>query len=127
MKGNFESKFKYWVRQVITDKAISKDILAINFGLFESDNGFSIYAIGSSEYDEEDFDWACNEDYVPSSKYLIVDDERLNQMDWNIFNDYIIDKLREFLKEESLNIRESINVITTGFDDGDLDVVWRKI
>lgn len=28
-RAYFESNFKNWVRQVITDKAISKDILAI--------------------------------------------------------------------------------------------------
>ncbi|MTI59368.1 MAG: hypothetical protein FH762_05150 [Firmicutes bacterium] len=92
--------------------------------MIESDTGYRIYAIGSWFFDENDYDWACNEDYIPKNKYLTIKEGEVNSMHWSDFNQLCIESLVNILGDLSNSIPVNLQYITTGFDDGDLDIVW---
>lgn len=78
--------------------------------------------IGSKQYDAEDDDWACEEDFEPEMREcpnFEIDEE----LDWEYVLEIITNILKKLVHELS-NI-EILNVkhITTGFCDGDLVVI----
>lgn len=97
-------------------------ISACNFGLFESPKGYTIYLTGSKEYDSEDDDWALDVDYEPQYKYLIIPIEFTQRHDWLGVLEIVRTSLTEYLNSEAFSISglSTIEVITTGFDDGEL-------
>lgn len=111
-----KESIKKWIINVNSSEKIDDDIIALNFGLFEP---YGIELIGSKEYDEEDDDWACDEDFVPEIESCpninISEDE-----DWKDVLDIMVKILKELVSElGDIDIFQNRN-ITTGFDDGDL-------
>ena len=97
-------------------------IEAINFGIFESPNGYTIYLSGAKLYDPDDDDWSTSVDYEPTNKYLILSKEVTKELDWTQILDLVVNSLKVYLDTESFlsSSLAKIKVITTGFDDGDL-------
>ncbi|WP_298514850.1 hypothetical protein [uncultured Kordia sp.] len=75
-------KFKGWLVEVLEKEPIPIGIKSIYFGLSEVsfpdvDNGQSktaVYIAGSSLLPSEDVDWACDPEYLPNRRYLLLDD-----------------------------------------------------
>lgn len=100
-----------------------KEIIALNFGIYESPEGFVLYVIGSRNYDEDNSDWACMPaDYNPNTNYLTVSNKDL---DWENFQDLVINTLKNYLANSDVpqDIFSRVKHIITGFDDGDLVVI----
>jgi len=97
-------------------------IEAINFGIFETTDGFTTYLTGAKEYDSEDDDWATEVDFEPTNKYLAIPPELTKQLDWMGVLELVENSLTIYLNSDSFTNSQltNINVITTGFDDGDL-------
>ncbi len=100
-------------------------IKVINFGIFESvansKKYYSLYIIGSREYDIDNADWACNEDFVPSDKYLLIKDKLISELSWREFSDLTIKTLNKVLNNnELIEFFYKFEYIFTGFDDGEL-------
>lgn len=114
-----------WIKRIFLDKLLANNILALNFGLFETENSFLIYCIGSSIYNSKNSDWACNEDYVPHEKYFDLNGRYANTS-WNQFFIEISEELRILITKNSSIIPSSIKYITCGFDDGELMILWKK-
>lgn len=121
--------FKNWLDNCLESNPIPSNIKAIYFGLFESTKGIILYISGSSYFDEEDSDWACNEDYNPKQKYcdkLPILNE-LFETEEDIFiriekiYDVISDFVNKFLIENHTYINEK--KIAVGFDDGDVKII----
>ena len=49
-----------WLLELSHNEVIPENIVALNFGIFESENGYCVYLIGSESYDADDDDWACD-------------------------------------------------------------------
>ncbi|WPC39927.1 hypothetical protein [Clostridium sp. JS66] len=110
---------KAWIQRINEGEVLSKDIVALNFGLYEP---YGIELIGSANYDEEDDDWACEEDFVPIERNcpdLDIDDT----YEW----ESVLKEIESILKELVQELKElpilQVEHITTGFCDGDLIVV----
>lgn len=110
---------KDWILRINDEEILPENIKALNFGIFEP---YGIELIGSSTYDEEDDDWACEEDFVPEERVC----NELNisgEYDWET----VLNEIQLILKEliDELKDLPLLNVIhiTTGFSDGDLVVV----
>ncbi len=114
-----------WIKDIFTNNNIPNDIIALNFGLFESTDGKAVYCTGSTEYDDEDPDWACNEDFSPNEKYF-QPNETISNLDDEEFESTICDLIEQVLENNANSIPKSVNHICCGFDDGDLTLLWTR-
>jgi translation elongation factor EF-G len=114
--------FNNWLNRISKTEAVSDNIIAFNFGLFESENGYTIYLIGSETFDEEDDDWATNVDFEPKEKYFELNASLVKGKDWQKVLEVSEELVKEYLNSESLHntIFKKAEAITTGFDDGEL-------
>jgi hypothetical protein len=117
--SEMEQEIKSWLEVINTEETIPSDIKALNFGLFESENGYGICLTGSRKYDENDDDWACNNDYEPAQQYLNLTN---NEMKWDEILKYVLEILTKHLSVFAKEVSSPFykKVITVGFDDGDL-------
>lgn len=114
-----------WIGNIFQSKNLSSNIVALYFGYFETKHGYMVYCTGSAEYDDEDPDWACNEDFIPANKYFNPD-KALIKLDWMAFEDKMNDSIIEILAAKSSYIPKSIKHICSGFDEEDLTLLWSK-
>ena len=84
MEGSdyMEEEIRHWIQQINDETILPSDIVAFNFGLFESEEGYCIYLTGSKFYDESDDDWACDIDFEPNRKYLMLASGSIQNMNW---------------------------------------------
>lgn len=117
-----KANFSNWLNRINKTEVVSDNIIAFNFGLFESENGYTIYLIGSETFDEEDEDWATNVDFEPKEKYFELDSSWVKGKDWQQVLELSEELVKEYLNSESLDntIFKNAETITTGFDDGEL-------
>jgi hypothetical protein len=109
-----KSEIEAWITQIKE----RPDVVAINIGLFQSENGFQAYLIGSNEYDPEDDDWACNEDFIPATKY--IDLPCSQSVNWESLQSDVVDIIKGLLSTNSSTILNHVPNITVGFDDAEL-------
>ncbi|UCA61686.1 hypothetical protein KB553_09140 [Chryseobacterium rhizoplanae] len=111
---------KEWFEKLNETEKIPTNIIAINFGLFESDKNYIIYLVGSETYDENDDDWATEVNYEPQNKYLKLID--IQKMNWKEVQNETGKIIAELIYVENFedSIFSKIKNITVGFDDGDL-------
>lgn len=116
--------FTEWLEELLKTEPIPKNVVACNFGFFESENGKQIYISGSDCYDAHDFDWACENTYFPEGRYPELE---------------AFKKISDFTEDYEAGIYLSLGAaiayiheyyrqspalrcmhVSTGFDDGDL-------
>ena len=114
-----------WFKDLMSEVFNELNIKAINIGFIETDTSYTLYAIGACEYDYEDDDWACSEDFEPLKKYLptcyLVKDIK-----WNVFKEKMIEELSAIIRRKDISIPDNIQYITCGFDDGELSTLYKK-
>ncbi len=118
----FENQVIAWLYNIIAISVLPVEIKAIYFGIFESETWYVLYMIGSKEFDANSNDWACNNDFEPSEKYLAISIREINQLEWSRF----LDQVKNILKYLIMNDQQisdffvHISHVAVGFDDGDL-------
>ena len=125
MDEQFYIKIENWISNLSDDNTFTDEIVAINFGLFESEEGFMIHCIGSKIYDQENDDWACNEDFVPQKKYLKIPKELTENKDWYEIQNMFGELFKKYLSslDYEFSLLNKVEAITYGFDDGDLQKI----
>lgn len=115
-----EEKICKWIQRIAEQEQVPTDIIAFNFGMFESENGYTVYLIGSKEYDANDDDWACNDDFEPKEKYLELSCQRVRDMAWEEFQNSVILTIADCIGNADEHIANLFDnrIITAGFDDG---------
>ena len=118
-------EFAAWLRRVGQSSPPPEGIAAYNFGLFESEGGYVAYLTGSREYDPEEDDWACREDYVPAEKYFELRDLCAAGADWREAQHEVADMVKRFVQspDSSGSFLCGASAVAVGFDDGDLERV----
>jgi len=111
-----------WIERINKSKKRNENIVAYNFGLFETAEGYTVYLTGSESFDENDDDWAANIDFEPKEKYLELPSTESKGKDWEEILNVIYKILTDYLQSESFrkSILKDAEVITVGFDDSDL-------
>ena len=119
--GIIKEKIEHWLLQINDETVLPPDIVAFNFGLFESENEYCIYMIGSRFYDEFDDDWACDIDFEPNRKYLMLTSESIQNMSWEKILYEVKNVISSFITANACKLPLFVGkIITIGFDDGDL-------
>jgi hypothetical protein len=115
-----KESFYNWLGQLDKSETIPNSIVALNFGIFETTENYTIYLIGSEKYDVEDDDWATEVGYEPKDKYLLLPDSK--EYDWQEIQSKVENFLIEFIGSEKYrnSIFSNVENITIGFDDGEL-------
>ncbi|WP_134684836.1 hypothetical protein [Brevibacillus migulae] len=123
-------QFEAWLTRLLEEEAMPAEIVAVNFGLFEEEDGIRLYISGSRAFDEEDFDWAANNDYFPDGRYADIDayhsfqDILESDFAFGLYLAlatsvlYVLTFARQH-QELLLTGKDALH-LTTGFDDGGL-------
>jgi hypothetical protein len=115
--------FDGWVETLIQNENPSAEIIAINFGIFESEKGYKLYLGGFKEYDENNDDWAVGlGDFSPCEKYFTLPKRDFKKLNWDEVQENVAELIRNYMNKESYkdSFLDKATAITTGFDEGDL-------
>ncbi|MDH3997655.1 MAG: hypothetical protein OET90_02345 [Desulfuromonadales bacterium] len=118
---NNESEFIVWLDKQL-DVVIPDQVIAFNINIYESP--FNIEIVGSNEFDPDDEDWACNEDWVPENRMHPVTDELFGGS-WEEAQDNIIAMAKAYLVSDFKNVAKLkvAKAFAVGFVDGNLNFV----
>lgn len=113
-----KKQIENWLQKLSQDNIDDNGIIALYFGIYETETGFCLYLIGSKEYDADDDDWACSVDFEPQGNYLSID----STMDWEQFLNTVSDIIEECINALLINRTKlfSNKIICVGFDDGQI-------
>ncbi|VTR49165.1 hypothetical protein [Sphingobacterium thalpophilum] len=118
-------RFHEWLNNINKTEKIDNSIVAFNFGLFESEEGFTMYLNGSKIFDKEDDDWAANMDFEPKQKYFSFGTEFLKDKDWKDILKYSENLVQTYIASEDFKTSIFVQAkgVAVGFDDGDLTII----
>lgn len=108
-----------WIENLSRGMVQPNDLRAVYVGIFASDPHYQLYMVGSNEYDSEDDDWACQEDWGVDLPYL---DTGISSVDlpWTTMQEAVIHALELLTEKKHDTILQWDVAVATGFDDGDL-------
>ncbi len=116
-----ENDFIDWIDGQLSEE-LTEQIIAFNINIYESP--FNIEIVGSCEFDPEDEDWACNEDWVPINRTISVSSSIFGNS-WEEAQDNILTMAKRYLQSSSKNTHKlkSAKAFAVGFVDGNLSYV----
>lgn len=112
-----ENEIVAWLDRIDRNEAVPAEITALNVGLFESEDGYRLYMTGAVDYDADDDDWACEQDYEPAEKYIPVSVG--DGLDWESFLNRAVEIVSKYLADHPES-KVFDRIVTVGFDDGNL-------
>jgi shikimate kinase len=120
------ANFQNWIAQIINSDKQNESIVAYYFGIFEGEEHYTVYLIGSSFHDPEDNDWASNNDFEPINKYFVLPND-FDHLSWNEVLGSVEKYLKYFVSSPiyANSFFSKAKVIATGFDDGELIEILR--
>ena len=122
-----EKKFQNWINNV-NKESVNDSIVGFNFGLFDSEKGYVMYLIGSELFDKDNEDWATEINFEPSKKYFNFGKSFSKNKTWKEILDYSVKIITGYIESEKFKSSIFFNAvgITTGFDDGNLIIIYSK-
>lgn len=116
-----EKDFFDWIDAQLAEK-IPNQIVAFNINIYDSP--FKIDIVGSNEFDIDDEDWACNEDWVPQNRLIFVSDSIFGDS-WIQAQENLLQMAKKYINSNSTNSHKLTNAkaFTIGFVDGNLDYI----
>lgn len=115
--------FRDWLNQVLSNK-FPEEMIAVNFNLYEDENNqWSIEFVGTSHFDIEDSDWACDEVFsTRDNPYVFTKVAK-----WNDILDEVTLWISEYLcNENGAEKIKSYKGIGVGFVDGDISILYKN-
>ncbi|KAA9044580.1 hypothetical protein F6S82_16725 [Bacteroides xylanisolvens] len=110
---------KKWIINIDKTEELPSDIVALSFNLYEP---YGLELVGSTWFDEEDEDWACDEDFEPIQRscpdFKISDD-----LEWEEVLEIVTATLKALIKELADLRLFKVEHIAVGFVDGDLIIL----
>lgn len=116
------NNFKQWIeRQPI--ETLSAKIVAINFNLYETDDDeiFHSQLIACEFYDENNDDWACNPCFSSGE-----DIYEFKAEDWEDALNRFKELVLSYLTSYPMAFLNTVKTVTSGFVDGDIDIIVKK-
>ena len=120
--GEMTDSIGRWVQRIAKQENVPSDIVALNFGMFESIGGhcYCLYLIGSRQYDANNDDWAGFKHFEPDDKYLIIPYMYSFAPSHEQFQNDVVRILKECMSNADVSRLFDGRVVTAGFDDGNL-------
>jgi hypothetical protein len=122
---NLTELFSDWIKKVETENPPGSDIVAINFGMMQSDKKYMVYITGAEVYDADDDDWAGEIDYQPirANKYFTLPAEATSGLKRASVLALVTDTLKQLAKAEPGRLLFANRFVTANYDDGDLSLI----
>jgi len=119
-----EKDFICWLDRQLNED-IPAQVIAFNINIYESP--FNIEIIGSKQFDPDDEDWACNEDWVPEQRVVSVS-EALFGRSWGEVQENLITMVKQYLESSSKNAHKikAAKGFAIGFVEGNLNYLHSK-
>lgn len=116
-----EVDFSSWLDSQLSVE-IPAHIIAFNINVYESP--FIVEIVGSNEFDAEDEDWACNEDWVPKVRSIEVSNDLFGSS-WEVAEQNIVNMARGYFKSNYVNASKlkQAKAFAVGFVDGNLNLI----
>ena len=120
-KSSEEIDFFSWLDEILLRK-LPNNIKAINFNLYEDyGNEWSVELVGTSTFDENDSDQACDEIYATRENPYVLEKES----DWKTIENIFTSFLKNYLDTGKYsNVLKKYYGIGIGFVDGDLSIIY---
>lgn len=116
-------KFIEWAENALQDAELS-NVVALNFNLYEDQDSFwAVEIVGTSSFDENDADWACDEVFTTRDNPFTWEEETDCDGILEEVTEWIGDLLDGTVLMEMLDRLQGIGV---GFVDGDIEIVYKK-
>ncbi|MDE6470343.1 MAG: hypothetical protein K2L19_04915 [Eubacterium sp.] len=122
-KTTKDSAFDIWLNNILANP-LSADIKAICFNLYDDgDNKWSIEFVGTSYFDENNTDWACNEVFTTRDNPFVL----IREYSWKDAENLFTEMVSKYLKDgKYANKLKAYTAIGIGFVDGDLNIIYKK-
>jgi len=119
------SLFSDWIKKVETENPPGPEVVAINFGMFQSDKGYMVYITGAEIYDANDDDWAGEIDYQPirANKYFLLSRDLTKGLKWLKVLELVAETLKQLVEQDGGRPLFNNLTVTAGFDDSKLVLV----
>lgn len=120
-KGTKDLKetIKKWIVNIDKTEKLPSDIVALSFNLYEP---YGIEMTGSTWFDEEDQDWACDEDFVPTQRSC-PNFKISYELKWDDVLEIVVAILKDLIEELPDLKFFKVEHIAVGFVDGDLTIL----
>lgn len=115
--------FFVWMNSILKNE-LSGEVKAINFNLYEdADNKWSIELVGTSSFDKDNEDWACDEVFATRDNPFVIE----RKSDWKAMERVFIDLVNSYLSsgKYASKLKEYM-AVGIGFVDGDLHILYEK-
>ncbi|MDR2749357.1 MAG: hypothetical protein LBC41_01740 [Clostridiales bacterium] len=121
----FDEPFAKWVETVA--QSIPVGTMATNFNIYEEPQGAcAIQLIASENFDENDYDWACDPAYSSGENIFVIPGEKCGAH-WTEKLAFISCLIKRYLSAgEHAPKLKSYGPVCAGFVDGDIDVLYQK-
>lgn len=110
---------KRWIVNIDKTEELPSDIVALSFNLYEP---YGLEMIGSTWFDEEDEDWACDESFEPAQRSC-PDFKISDNLKWEEVLEMVTAILKDLTKELADLKLFRVEHIATGFVDGNLTII----
>ena len=115
--------FNEWLKLILQTEQPNSKIIAYNFGIFESPNGYKLYFAGFESYEKDNDDWAVGlGDFTPRNNYFDLPNHEFKNLEWESVLDRVVALIKTFMSTKDFEnsfLKNSV-AITSGFDDGEL-------
>jgi len=127
-KDKITQLIRFWINRIDDSEQIPQVIKAFNFGIIETKNDYQTYLVGTNNYDLENDDWACEEDFTPKEKYLSLGTDS-KKWNWEEIQSIVETGIEQFIETQisPLTFIHKAEYLTIGFDGGDLKKIKHKM
>ena len=110
-----------WIDRQLNEE-IPSQIVAFNINIYQLP--FNIEIVGSREFNPEDEDWVCNEDWVPENRIIAVSSSIFGSS-WEKAQENILVMAKQYIQSTSKNAYKlkKAKAFAVGFVDGNLSYV----
>ncbi len=115
-----------WINAILKDKVVPMEIVAFCFNLYEESDGiWSMELVGTTRFDLEDEDWACDEVTDFGSRDNLYNWEM--ECEWEEALEYMVNELQQYLSSgKYAELLKSKSGLGVGFVDGNIEILYSK-
>jgi len=121
----FEAFIYQWINESLVNGFPSK-VKAFSFNLYERSTNFGFELVGTSEFDEEDADWVCEEVFEPKQRQIDIP-VSYSGKSWQQCLEKMKSLVLSYLEtdEPGAVVLKQAQGVGIGFVDGDMDLLTK--